>query len=395
MPVVLPDPDKVPGDTGHASDTNLIIEAINTLQSQVDNIPAGPQGPQGEPGPQGAQGVQGPAGPQGAQGPTGPVSLVPGPTGPQGIQGPQGPTGPQGPQGNAGPVGPAGPTFTVSVTAPLTNAGTSSSAALGLADDGITTAKILDGAVTTAKIASGGLAQSALAGVGISAWAASTSYARGDLVHYLGVAYRRKSAGTSGASFNAAEWDQMTPNNLDAVQKYLSFEAATIDIPARDKALLGGTAQASGSVFMTMFTPLVTTTVSSITVCCGGTAGSSLTLARMGVYSMDSNTTATLLARTASDTTLFTTTNTAYQRSFDTAGGYPASLTLTAGTRYAIAVIVVGTTMPAWNLFMNASNTSAVTGLSPRTCGLVSGQTDLPTSPTVANTGTMIFGRLS
>jgi len=86
MPLTLPDPNRSIGDSGHTTDTNLIIEAINTLQSEVDGIPAGPQGPQGEPGPQG---------PQGIQGPVGPTSTTPGP------QGPVGPQGEQGPPGNA------------------------------------------------------------------------------------------------------------------------------------------------------------------------------------------------------------------------------------------------------------------------------------------------------
>jgi hypothetical protein len=39
MSLTLPDPNKVPGDANHTSDTNLIIEAINTLKSEVDGIP--------------------------------------------------------------------------------------------------------------------------------------------------------------------------------------------------------------------------------------------------------------------------------------------------------------------------------------------------------------------
>ena len=392
MPVVLPDPDKVPGDTGHASDTNLIIEAINTLQSQVDNIPAGPQGPQGEPGPQGAQSVQGPAGPQGAQGPTGPVSLVPGPVGPQGIQGPQGPTGPQGPQGNAGPVGPAGPTFTVSVTAPLTNAGTSSSAALGLADDGITTAKILDGAVTTAKIASGGLAQSALAGVGISAWAASTSYARGDLVHYLGVAYRRKSAGTSGASFNAANWDQVTADVLGDISDYLGFDTA-MDIPTRE-GLLAAVTIVSGTLFLSYFTPMRDMTVSNIACASGNSASSSLTVARMALYSTSGATSGDLaqeLASTTNDTTLFTTIQTVFTRALST------SVSLVAGTRYAAGVLVVGTTMGNIVCKNSPTTVASVMNQKPRMVANVPSLSALPSSFPVSPTAVSLrpYFRLS
>ena len=120
----LPTPNKTPGDGTPASDTNLIIEAVNTLNSAVDNIPAGPQGPQGDPGTPGAAGTAATVAvgstvtsapgadaavtssgtpqnvtlnfsiPRGATGPTGA-------TGSQGAIGPQGPTGPMGPQGEA------------------------------------------------------------------------------------------------------------------------------------------------------------------------------------------------------------------------------------------------------------------------------------------------------
>jgi hypothetical protein len=82
--LTLPTPNKTPGDGTPASDTNLIIEAVNTLNSAVEGLPAGPEGPVGPTGPQGLQGVQGP---------TGPTSTTPGPQGPVGPEGPQGPSG--------------------------------------------------------------------------------------------------------------------------------------------------------------------------------------------------------------------------------------------------------------------------------------------------------------
>lgn len=124
--MTLPTPNKTPGDGAPAGDMNLVIEAINTLQSQVDNIPAGPQGPQGEPGAPGSPGAAAtitvastvttePGAdaqvltsgteqnvalsfylPRGATGPTGAA-------GAQGPIGPQGPTGPQGPAGDITP----------------------------------------------------------------------------------------------------------------------------------------------------------------------------------------------------------------------------------------------------------------------------------------------------
>jgi hypothetical protein len=120
----LPPSNRVPGDTGHSTDTNLIIEGINTLQSQVDNLPAGAQGPQGDPGTPGAAGANasvtvgntttGAAGTDAAVTNSGTVQsaifnfTVPvGNTGTTGSTGNTGPIGPPGIQGVPGDPGPA------------------------------------------------------------------------------------------------------------------------------------------------------------------------------------------------------------------------------------------------------------------------------------------------
>lgn len=69
-------------------------------------------------------GVQGPTGPTGTTGDTGPT----GPTGPQGAEGATGPTGPE------GATGPTGASGVVSVTGPVVNYGTSTSAILDVDD---------------------------------------------------------------------------------------------------------------------------------------------------------------------------------------------------------------------------------------------------------------------
>jgi hypothetical protein len=63
--------------------------SINSIQIEVNNIPAGPQGPTGPQGPIGPQGIEGPAGEAGSNGATGA-------TGPQGPEGPMGPAVPGG-----------------------------------------------------------------------------------------------------------------------------------------------------------------------------------------------------------------------------------------------------------------------------------------------------------
>jgi hypothetical protein len=83
-----------------------------------------------------------------------------------------------------------------------------------------------DGSVTDAKIDAAGLSASSINWTGVAAWAANTAYAKGALVHYLGITYRRSVAGTTGATFNAANWQQMTaPVNVTTTPAQLTGNA--------------------------------------------------------------------------------------------------------------------------------------------------------------------------
>jgi hypothetical protein len=85
-------------------------------------------------GPQGEQGIQGVKGDTGATGATGA-------TGPQGEQGIQGVKGDKGDKGDTGDTGPQGSSGVVSVTAPITNTGTSTAANIGIDQSGLTLAQ--------------------------------------------------------------------------------------------------------------------------------------------------------------------------------------------------------------------------------------------------------------
>ena len=119
--VTLPTPNKTPGVGAPADDINLVIEAINTLQSEVDNIPAGPQGPQGEPGTPGAQGANASVtiGSTNTGAPGSDAAVTNSGTAqdaifnftiPRGTTGTTGATGAQGDIGPTGATGPQGPT---------------------------------------------------------------------------------------------------------------------------------------------------------------------------------------------------------------------------------------------------------------------------------------------
>ena len=220
----LPTPNKTPGDGAPADDINLVIEAVNTLNSAVANIPAGPQGPKGDTGAAGAAGVAATVTvastvttvrggdaqvvrsgtPQNAQ----LAFYIPrGAQGPQGATGSQGAIGPTGPQG---PIGPAGPAADISDTTPqgLGTAvpGTSQEASRsdhvhpiptsGIAPSAITGTAVIttdsrlsdqrvptDGSVTSAKIAAAGISPASVAGTAVITTDARLSNARTPTSH--------------------------------------------------------------------------------------------------------------------------------------------------------------------------------------------------------------------
>jgi hypothetical protein len=105
------------GDLWYNSETGQTFVYYDSYW--VENVSgiAGPEGPIG------------PTGPTGATGATGANSTVTGPTGPTGNTGDTGPTGPT---GNTGDTGATGPSGVISVTGPITNSGTSTSANIGI-----------------------------------------------------------------------------------------------------------------------------------------------------------------------------------------------------------------------------------------------------------------------
>jgi len=185
------------------------------------------------------------------------------------------------------------------------------------------------------------------------------------------------------------------PTNAD-IASLVGQSATVIDAFDRRQLGSGGTQVTSGTVYFTFFSTPQDMTVSQITMLTGTTNSSAgVTLARMGLYTWN-GTTATLVARTASDTTLFVNALNANTRAFNTTGGYPATYTLTAGVRYAVAMIQVCTT---GSYIQMQSGGSTAGALEPRLGGVVLAQSDLPTTVTtfsaVGSTYPMPFARLS
>ena len=189
-------------------------------------------------------------------------------------------------------------------------------------------------------------------------------------------------AGPAGASFNSS-----------VLLASLHSDAAIETYP-RSSVTTANSGISNGEVRLTNFTPLSDMTVTGITVVTGATAQAGATLVRLGLFTVNTLTNeVTLVARTANDTTICATPNTAHRRVFDTTGGFPDSYQLVAGTRYAVGLIVVGaSTTPVLHA---AGSGAAMLSLAPRMNGLLTGRTDLPTTATPSTAGSMVWFRLS
>ena len=245
-----------------------------------------------------------------------------------------------GAQGPTGAIGPQGPSGAITVNSPITNSGTSSAAVLGLNQSAITIAESQVTNLTT---------------------------------------------------------DLASKATIDAVLAMFNMSNTSVDVYPRNLGTYS-IVLTSGWVYLTLFTPLKTITVSQVTMATlNGSGAAGVTTARMGLYSYDEATqNATLLARTANDTTLFTTAYTMYTRSFDTTGGYPASYTLQAGVKYGLGFSLTATTMPTIQCGPTTASNSPMWSQAPRLSIFKTGAADLPTNITSNNgVATPLLGRFS
>jgi len=194
-----------------------------------------------------------------------------------------------------------------------------------------------------------------------------------------------------GAVATSVSASDITSGTLAAL--HARFSMPTTAVETFPRATVGFLAITSGNALYSFFTPLTTVTVSQITMLSGLTAAAGLTLARMGLFTYDeASGTATLVARAASDTTLFAATRTAYTRSFDTAGSFPSSYQLVAGTRYGIALLCVGTTMPT---IQGNAGLAEMSALSPRLTAIRTSQSDLSTGTATNSQSQVLYARLT
>jgi hypothetical protein len=355
-----------------------------------------------------------------------------------------------------GPTGPTGSSGVISVTGPVTNSGTSTAANIGIdqtllsiantqvtglgtsavknvpasgdasatevvygtdtrltntrtpTDGTVTTAKIVDANVTNAKLANSTLT---LGSSTLTLGGTTTSVSGLTLSSPVltGLTLNDGSIVVEGATADAFE---TTLTFTDpTVDRTVTVQDATGTVALVEHALgsLGMPTTAidvaprwdnqtatlvSGTTYFSFFTPLKTLNLSNFSVSSAGTASSGASLVRFGLYTYD-ETTATLVAATASDTTIFSTRNTLYTRAFSTGGSLPANYTLQAGVRYGLAVLWIGTN-PGNAYVAYGFAPGSVASLSPKLNGAITSQTDLPATATPVTTyNTGLWGRLS
>ena len=369
-----------------------------------------------------------------------------GPTGPQGDTGPTGPTGATGVVSVTGPITNTG-TSTAAVVGidqtlisiantQVTGLGTASThdvAAAGNAsssevvkgddtrlsdertpvDGSVTTSKIVDSNVTTGKIADANVTNAKLEHDSVTI--GTTEVVLGTTATSISDLTLANLIVDESIVFEGATADgyETTLEVVDpTADRTVTIQDASGTLPIAEHVLasLGmpttgavdvaprwdnqSAALVSGTVYMTFFTPLKDIEIDDISVSSAGTACAGTTLSRFGLYTYD-ETTATLVARTASDTTIFSVRNTLYTRTLNATGGYPLTYTLKAGVRYGLAVVWVGTT-PGTAYVAYGFPPGSVAALSPKLNGAITGQSDLPTTGTPVTTQNIgLWGRLS
>jgi hypothetical protein len=138
----------------------------------------------------------------------------------------------------------------------------------------------------------------------------------------------------------------------------------------------------NGLLLLTYFTARRSEVVSSVRTIVG-TAAVGTTLARIGLYTVASNGDLTLVAATATDTSLWATPDAAATKAFS------ASYSKVRGQRYAVGILSVGTST-APTLYGRASLLASECGQPPRLCGYVDAQTDLGAINSTISAGSVV-----
>lgn len=194
--------------------------------------------------------------------------------------------------------------------------------------------------------------------------------------------------------YESGLWKNKTEPAVTKQLAALDMSATNIDTLPRF-AVNTASVPSSGDLWFAFFTPMQTITVNSLSMSSASPAAATVTTAQMALYSVDGSNNLTLIGNTANDTNLFTSTFTVYNRNLVT------PVTLTAGTRYAFAFLVVASTMPS--LYVGGFNNNSIMALAPRKAGVLGSQTALQNTvsapggaaPAYINGSRIFWGRVS
>ncbi len=264
---------------------------------------------------------------------------------------------------------------------PYTRAGSFSGAVLGAPRE--TALRVLDAAGADAVLWET-LEKSALAGPIVYANEAGTVTFYADpgtyTVRWTGGQTTVTVTGGQEDSAPDAAWSQFT--TATAFEQLATGEETLSRLFLTSAAAVAPT---SGQLRLTYFTARKTETTTQVRVYTGNTAAAATpTLCRLGLYAIDANSDATLVAAIANDTALFAASLTDYTRSWTT------PYRKIAGQRYALGVLVIsGATMPS---FCGQSLAIATEAASPPVITkTLAGQSDLPA--TFLNSATVASGQ--
>src|SRR5215207_4562461 len=116
----------------------------------------------------------------------------------------------------------------------------------------------------------------------------------------------------TGNTVQAADVNDIAQEVNDANQHWLTTGEETIP---RMFAFQSNVTRVSGVLGLTFFSARKTESISQIRMTCGNVAAASITLCRIGIYSVAGNGDITLVASTPNDTALFAATFTRYTKS--------------------------------------------------------------------------------
>jgi hypothetical protein len=152
----------------------------------------------------------------------------------------------------------------------------------------------------------------------------------------------------------------------------ISLQSGESTIPRRAIAS-NGVQTVNNIIRLTYFVSRVGETVTQVRTLSGSQAAVGATLAKVGIYSEDASGNLTLVGATANTTSLWGTVNTSYTTPLS------SSFAKLRGVRYAVGVLVVGTTTAPFLHGITLPVVASETAASPRMSGTYTAS-DLPSS---------------